>query len=80
MLKVLHLVFSHMMDILFWTKSLCILASQQVVFWFGVAVTGWSGWHALRLALSLVAAEGQFWWSLGRQDGIVGRVEDGRTL
>lgn len=33
-----------------------------------------------RLARSLVVAEGQFWWSLSRQDGIVGRVEGGKAL
>lgn len=34
----------------------------------------------LELAQSLVVAEGQFWWSLSRQDGIVGRVEGGKAL
>lgn len=43
-------------------------------------MTGWHGWHTLRLAQSLVVAEGQFWWSLSRQDGIVGREEGGRAL
>lgn len=42
-------------------------------------MTGWRCWLALRLAQSLVVAEGQFWWSLCRQDGIVGRVEGGRS-
>lgn len=45
-----------------------------------VVVTGWLGWHTLRLARSLLLAEGQFWWSLGRQDGIVGKGKGGRVL
>lgn len=67
-----------MMDISLWNEFPHILAAQQVILWFRVAVTGWRSWHTLRLARSLVVAEGQFWWSLSRQDGIVGRVEGGR--
>lgn len=76
--KVVNFVFNHMMDISLWNESPHILAPQQVILWFRVVVTGWRGWHTLRLARSLVVAEGQFWWSLSRQDGIVGRVEGGR--
>lgn len=57
-----------------------MLASNHVILWFRVAVTGWCGWHTLTLARSLVVAEGQFWWSLSRQDGIVGRADGGRAL
>lgn len=71
--------FSHMIDISFWIESLHMLASQKIILWFRVAMTGWRCWHALGLARSSVVAEGQFWWSLGRQDGIVGRVEGGRA-
>lgn len=66
-----------MMDVSFWNESPHMLASQQVILWFRVTVTGWRGWHTLRLARSLVLAEGQFWWSLGRQDGIVGKWSGG---
>lgn len=69
-----------MMDISFWKKSPHMLATQQIILWFRVAVTGWRCWHTFRLAQSLVVAEGQFWWSLSRQDGIVGRADGGRAL
>lgn len=71
--------FSHMIEISFWIESPHMLASQQIILRFRVAMTGWRCWHPLGLARSLVVAEGQFWWSLGRQNGIVGRVEGGRA-
>lgn len=64
-----------MMDVSFWKDPPHMSPSQQVIWWIRVAVTGWRGWHALSLAPALVAAEGQFWWSLSRQDGIVGKAE-----
>lgn len=68
------------MNLSFWNKSPHMLASWQVILWFRVTVTGWRGWRTLRLAQSLILAEGQFWCSLGRQDGIVGSVDGGRAL
>lgn len=69
-----------MVDISFWNQSLHMLAPNQIILWFRVAVTGCCGWHTLTLAQSLVVAEGQFWWSLSRQDGIVGRADGGGAL
>lgn len=57
-----------------------MLALRPVVSRCGVAVAGWRCWHAPTLAPSLLVAEGQFWWSLGRQDGIVGRAKGGGAL
>lgn len=78
--QIVNCALNKRMDVSFRNNFPHMLVSQRVILWFRVTVTGWCGWHTLRLAQSLVVAEGQFWWSLSRQDGIVGRAESGRAL